>query len=81
MRRTATNAAGSCAHTNRTRYGKNSSGAAIVYSGLAGTTLLRIGGEAPMDFLGFSVAGPGDLNGDGFLDIREANGGIKQLRL
>ena len=56
-------------------------GAAIVYSGLTGTTLLTIGGEAPMDFFGFSVAGPGDLNGDGIPDIRETNGGIKKLRL
>ena len=44
-------------------------GAAIVYSGLTGTTLLTIGGEASMDFFGFSVAGPGDLNGDGIPDI------------
>ena len=44
-------------------------GAAIVYCGLTGTEILTIEGEASMDFFGFSVAGPGDLNGDGIPDI------------
>ncbi|HKB15555.1 MAG TPA: integrin alpha [Planctomycetota bacterium] len=54
-------------------------GAASVISGSNGTTILTIAGSPPGDLLGWSVAGPGDLDGDGVPDLvagaRQAPGG------
>lgn len=45
------------------------SGSVYVYSGLDGSLLYRFDGDAPGAALGVSVAGAGDVNGDGFADI------------
>ena len=45
------------------------SGAARVYSGADGTILHTFVGDAPYDFFGQSVCGPGDVNLDGFDDL------------
>jgi len=45
------------------------SGSAFVYSGAAGTLLFRFDGEARGDGFGFSVAGAGDVDGDGVPDL------------
>ncbi len=44
-------------------------GAAYVYSGATGAQLLRLDGPASNDALGSSVAGAGDVDGDGFDDL------------
>lgn len=44
-------------------------GRAIVYSGRTGAVLLNILAPAGADMFGFSVAGPGDVDHDGFADI------------
>ncbi len=46
-----------------------SAGQARVFSGADGTPLVNIDGLAPYDGLGRSVAGIGDVNGDGFADL------------
>ncbi|MGH8004849.1 MAG: FlgD immunoglobulin-like domain containing protein, partial [Limisphaerales bacterium] len=45
------------------------SGAAYVYSGLDGLTLYTIKGDSADDYLGFSVSGAGDVDGDGRSDF------------
>ncbi len=44
-------------------------GSAYVYSGFDGSLFLQIDGEAAEDRLGTSVAGAGDVDGDGFDDV------------
>ncbi len=54
------------------RYGPNGmtdAGSAFVFSGATGNQLFRLDGTDPGDFLGNSVAGAGDVNGDGVPDI------------
>ena len=45
------------------------SGSAHVFSGIDGSLLYRFDGEAPVDELGYAVAGPGDLDLDGYDDL------------
>lgn len=47
----------------------NGAGRAYVFSGADFSTLLVVDGEAPGDQLGRSVAGVGDINGDGAADV------------
>ena len=49
--------------------GAISAGSACVYSGATGALLWRFDGGAPGDLLGWSVAGAGDADGDGFDDV------------
>ncbi len=44
-------------------------GSAYVFSGVTGTQLWRFDGQAAYDDLGNTVAGAGDVNGDGFADL------------
>jgi len=44
-------------------------GSAYVYSGANGTLLHQWDGLSSYDELGFSIAGAGDVNGDGFADV------------
>jgi FG-GAP repeat protein len=44
-------------------------GSAYVYSGAAGGLIHRFDGGAALDYLGTSVAGAGDIDGDGFADL------------
>ena len=44
-------------------------GKAYVYSGLNGSLLYAVTGEASMDMFGLSVAGAGDLDNDGYADF------------
>ena len=49
--------------------GLNRAGSAYVYSGATGTLLRRFDGAEPNDWLGNSVSGAGDANGDGLDDV------------
>jgi hypothetical protein len=58
-------------------------GAAYLYSGASGNLLFTVNGVAPRDFLG-SVAGTGDVNGDGVPDFmigahRADSGGVTDV--
>src|SRR5262245_20853343 len=44
-------------------------------SGMDGATLLELTGPAPLGFFGHSVAGPGDVTGDGVADFLVGGGG------
>lgn len=44
-------------------------GSAYVYSGLSGLLLFQIDGTEESHYLGDSVSGAGDVNGDGFADV------------
>jgi len=54
---------------NATPDGLSIAGSAFVFSGATGAPLFRFDGPAALDFLGFSVAGAGDVDGDGFADL------------
>jgi hypothetical protein len=49
--------------------GLQDSGAAFLYSGATGNLLIRLNGLATFDRMGDSVAGAGDVDGDGIPDI------------
>ena len=46
----------------------------FVYSGKDGEQLYRIDGQPACDFLGFGMAAPGDVNGDGVVDLAATAG-------
>ncbi|MCG8589720.1 MAG: FG-GAP-like repeat-containing protein, partial [Proteobacteria bacterium] len=50
-------------------HGGSATGSAWVYSGRDGATLHRFDGPNPGDYLGRSVDGAGDVNGDGYDDV------------
>ncbi len=49
--------------------GLSAAGSAFVFSGATGEQLWRFDGLGAGDYLGWSVAGAGDVNGDGFDDL------------
>ena len=50
-------------------FGRTDAGSVYLYSGATGALLYRVDGLAAGDAFGFSVAGVGDINGDGVSDI------------
>jgi hypothetical protein len=50
-------------------HGGQDSGSVYAISGKDGSLLWRADGAAVGDWLGFAVAGPGDVDGDGFADV------------
>ena len=50
-------------------HGLDDAGSAFVYSGATGAELWRFDGAVAGETLGFSVAGPGDVDGDGHADL------------
>lgn len=50
-------------------FGPTDAGGATIYSGLSGTPLLSVAGSSANDHAGTSVAGLGDVNGDGKSDF------------
>jgi len=49
--------------------GLSKAGSALVFSGATGTQIFRFDGPANFDELGFSVAGAGDVDGNGLADL------------
>lgn len=49
--------------------GMDGAGSVFVYSGATGVPLFQFDGDAPYDFFGWSVASPGDLDGDAIPDL------------
>ena len=49
--------------------GKYGAGSVYLYSGVDGAVLWQLDGDSAYDGLGTSVAGTGDINGDGIPDV------------
>ena len=56
--------------------GLSNVGALFVYSGVDGSLLLQLNGTSTGDQFGFSVAGAGDINGDGHADVMVGAPGV-----